>query len=121
MTYTIKYKQEDNINFKGGDAFPNDEVVRYGKDYNYQGAQKVLGKQPVYTADLHRQLDRRQERGRPDIDDRLQTPAAFFGKGTIHMHEELYATTEESIEVTSGVARRPSRPRRMAPTHSTRR
>ncbi len=71
VTYTIRYKQEDNINFNDAEDYA-DEVVRYGKDYNYQGAQKVIGKQPVYTVTFTRQQDRRQGRGRPDLDDRFQ-------------------------------------------------
>ena len=101
VTYTIRYKQEDNINFKGADAYPNDEVVRYGKDYNYQGAQKVLGKQPVYTVTFSD--NRTGVKGEADLISTIgfNTPAALFCGGTVHMQKYAWAT-EESIEVTAG-------------------
>ena len=100
VTCTIKYKQEDNINFNGAEAYP-DEVVRYGKDYNYQGAQKNIGKQPVYTATFTD--NRTGVKGEADLISTIgfTTPAALFCGGRVHMQKYEWAT-EESVEVTAG-------------------
>ena len=101
VTFTIKYKQEDNINFNAGETYP-DEVVRYGKDYNYQSAQKVIGKQPVYTATFTD--NKTGVKGEADLISTIgfTTPAALFCGGKVHMQKYQWAT-EESIEVTAGI------------------
>ncbi len=101
VAVTISYKQEDNVNFNTGETYP-DEVVRYGKDYNYQAAQKDLGKQPVYTAVL-----RDSRTGAKAEADLISAPgfrkvAAIYVKGRVRMEKNLYAN-EEMMEVTSGV------------------
>ena len=100
VTYTIKYKQEDTINFNATETY-TDEVVRYGKDYNYQGAQKVLGKQPVYTVTFSD--NRTGVKGEADLISTIgfSTSAALFCGGAVHMQKYAWAT-EESIEVVAG-------------------
>lgn len=100
VAFTIKYKREDNINYNTGEAYP-DEVVRYGKDYNYQSAQKVIGKQPVYTATFTD--NRTGVKGEADLISTIgfNTPAALFCGGVVHMQKYAWAT-EETVEVTAG-------------------
>ena len=100
MTFTIKYKQEDNINFNTAETYA-DEVVRYGKDYNYENAQKAIGKQPVYTVTFSD--NKTGVKGEADLISTIgfTTPAALFCGGAVHMQKYAWAT-EESIEVTAG-------------------
>ena len=100
VMFTIRYKQEDNINYNAAETYA-DEVVRYGRDYNYQGAQKVIGKQPVYTVTFSD--TRTGVKGEADLISTIgfNTPAALFCGGKVHMQKYAWAT-EESIEVVSG-------------------
>jgi hypothetical protein len=100
VTVAIKYKQEDNINYNTGEIYP-DEVVRYGKDYNYKSAQKAVGRQPVYTVTFSD--SKTGVKGEADLISTIgfNTPAALFCGGKVHMQKYAWAT-EESIEVTSG-------------------
>jgi hypothetical protein len=104
VTLSVVYKQEDTINYNAAETFP-DEVVRYGQDYNYAGAHKAIGKQPVYTVTL---TDNKTGlKAEADIISQLgfKTPGAIFVRGgansSIEMKKNPYAT-EEKIEVTSG-------------------
>jgi hypothetical protein len=104
VTLSVAYKPENTINYNATETFA-DEVVRYGQDYNYAGALKALGKQPVYTVTL---IDNKTGlKAEADIISQLgfRTPAAIFVRGgansTIDMMKNPYAT-EEKIEVTSG-------------------
>ena len=100
VAITIKYKQEDNVNFNAAETFP-DEVVRYGQDYNFDGAQRAIGRQPVYTVTFAD--NKTGVKGEADLISTIgfTTPAALFCGGTVHMQKYAWAT-EESIEVTSG-------------------
>ena len=96
----IKYKMEDNIHYNGSETYA-DEVVRYGQDYNYAGAKKAIGKQPVYTLTV---VDNRTgTRSETDLLAALgfRTPAAIFVKGKVLMNKWGNAT-QERIEVTAG-------------------
>jgi type II secretory pathway pseudopilin PulG len=96
----IKYKIEDNINYNGTETYA-DEVVRYGQDYNFAGAKKAIGKQPVYTLTV---VDNRTGiRSDTDLLAALgfKTPAAIFVKGKVKMYKWGNAS-QERIEVTSG-------------------
>ena len=75
--------------------------MRYGKDYNYQGAQKNIGKQPVYTVTFAD--NRTGVKGEADLVSTIgfRKVAAIYVKGKIRMTKNPYAT-EEMIEVTSG-------------------
>jgi hypothetical protein len=102
VTLNINYKLEDSINYNVIEGYP-DEVVRYGQDYNYAGAQKLIGKQPVYTVSL---VDNRTgTRAEADLISQLgfKTPAAIFPMGDtqILMRKNPWGT-EEMIEITSG-------------------
>lgn len=108
VAVTIKYKLEDNINYYDPDpgppappAHPVDAVVRYGRDYRYQDAQRERGKQPVYTVTFAD--NRTGVKGEADLISTIgfRTPAALFCGGKVHMQKYQWAT-EESIEVTSG-------------------
>lgn len=100
VTFTIKYKQEDNINLNAAENHV-DEVVRYGKDYRYQSAQKDIGKQPVYTVTFTD--NRTGAKGETDLISTIgfRTAAAIYVKGKIRMTKNPYAN-EEMIEVTAG-------------------
>jgi hypothetical protein len=100
VSFTIKYKQEDNINYNTTETYV-DEVVRYGKDYRYQAAQKDIGKQPVFTVTYNDA--RTGVKGEADLISTIgfRTPSAIFCGGRVHMQKYQWAT-EESIEVTSG-------------------
>lgn len=99
MTMTIKYKQEDNITFNTAETYP-DEVVRYGKDYNFGQALKLVGKQPVYTvivteanSGIKAEADLISSIG-------FRTPGSLFVQGKIKMYKYYYVT-DETIEITS--------------------
>jgi hypothetical protein len=108
VSVTVRYKQEDTLNFYNPDpgpptppAHPVDHVVRYGRDYNFQGAQKLIGRQPVYTATF---VDNKTGvKGEADLISTIgfTTPSALFCGGKVHMQKYQWAT-EESIEVTAG-------------------
>lgn len=100
VAFTIKYKQEDTINFNAGENYP-DEVVRYGRDYNYQGAQKDIGKQPVYTVSVKDAVTGAKAEADLISTIGFRTTAAIYVKGKIRMTKNPYAN-EEMIEITSG-------------------
>jgi hypothetical protein len=100
VSVTVKYKQEDNVNYNTAEAYP-DEVVRYGKDYNFEGATRAIGRQPVYTVTFAD--NKTGVKGEADLITTIgfTTPAALFCGGNVHMQKYQWAT-EESIEVTAG-------------------
>lgn len=99
ITINVDYKLEDTINYNGTEVYA-DEVVRYGKDYNFMGANKDIGKQPVYTVTFTD--DATGIKAEADLISSLgfKTPAAVFVKGKVDMMKNPYAT-EETIEITS--------------------
>jgi len=109
VTITIKYKLEDNINYynpaPGPPAPPPppvDKVVRYGKDYNYQSAQKDSGKQPVYTVTFSD--NKTGVKAEADLIATLgfRTPSAIFTRGKALMYKWGNAAQERQ-ELTSGM------------------
>ncbi len=100
VAFTVRYKQEDNINFNADETYA-DEVVRYGRDYNYESAAKDLGKQPVYTLSFRDGIT--GAKGEADLISSVgfSTPAAIYVKGRVRMEKNPWAN-EEMIEVTSG-------------------
>jgi hypothetical protein len=96
----IKYKQEDNINYNTGETYA-DEVVRYGQDYNFAMATKVIGKQPVWTATVTDLKTNTKIESDLISTIGFKTPAALYVKGKAHAQNYMYAT-EETIEVTAG-------------------
>lgn len=99
MAMTIRYKQEDNINFNTTETYA-DEVVRYGKDYNFNKALKLIGKQPVYSVTVSE--SRTGTKAEADLISSIgfRTPGALFVQGAIKMYKYYYVT-DESIEITS--------------------
>lgn len=99
ITINVDYKLEDTVNFNGTETYA-DEVVRYGKDYNFMEAAKDIGKQPVYAVTFTD--NKTGVKAESDLISSLgfKTPAAIFVKDRVDMMKNPYAT-EETIEVTS--------------------
>jgi len=99
MTMTIKYKQEDNVNFNTAETYP-DEVVRYGKDYNFAQALKLNGKQPIYSVTVSETNTGTKAEADLISSIGFRTPGALFVQGALKMYKYYYVT-DESIEITS--------------------
>jgi len=103
VTVSAAYKLEDTINYNDGESYA-DEIVRYGRDYNYGNAMRNTGRQPVYTVTMADNVT--GGRAQADVIAALgyQTPSALFVKGQVNIRRDNWVT-EETIEITSDGSR----------------
>jgi hypothetical protein len=99
IAMSIKYKQEDTINFNTSETYA-DEVVRYGQDYNYQQA-RAIGKQAVYSVTASDARTGTKVEGDLISTIGFKTPGALYVGGTAHAQSYMWST-EEKVEVTAG-------------------
>ena len=100
VQYTIKYKRQDNVNYYTGAAPHSDPWVRYGADYQYASAPKLVGTQAVYTVTV---TDNKT--GAQSTAD-LVTAPGFVQAGAVFVMGNVYAmkfglATDERIELVS--------------------
>ncbi|MFC1656951.1 hypothetical protein ACFL2P_00050 [Candidatus Moduliflexota bacterium] len=99
VTLSAVYKAEDNINYNDSETYP-DEIVRYGRDYNYGSSFRSTGRQPVYTVTLTDNITGAGAQADVVASLGYQSPAALFVKGQVEIKKDNWAT-EETIEITS--------------------
>jgi hypothetical protein len=103
VTVSTLYKAEDNINYNDGETYP-DEIVRYGRDYNYGSSHRTTGRQPVYTVTITDNVSGGQAQADVIASVGYQSPAALFVKGQVEIRKDNWAT-EETIEIVSDGSR----------------